>query len=60
MADRGRPADVYADEFAHSGFFGPISYYRNLDANFDIVKDIGPDQLTMPAYFIGGTKTSST
>jgi pimeloyl-ACP methyl ester carboxylesterase len=46
---------VYADEFAHSGFFGPISYYRNLDANFDITKDYGPERLTMPAYFIGGT-----
>lgn len=45
----------YADEFAHSGFFGPISYYRNLDANFEVVKDLGPQRLTMPAYFIGGT-----
>ncbi len=34
---------VYADEFAHSGFFGPVSYYRNLDANFDLIKDFGPD-----------------
>ena len=34
---------TYAAEFAHSGFFGPVSYYRNLDANFDIVKDLGPD-----------------
>ena len=46
---------IYADEFAHSGFFGPVSYYRNLDANFDIVKDLGPERLTMPCYFIGGT-----
>ena len=46
---------AYADEFAHSGFFGPVSYYRNLDANFDVVKDLGPERLTMPAYFIGGT-----
>ncbi len=46
---------TYADEFANSGFFGPISYYRNLDANFDIVKEFGPERLTMPAYFIGGT-----
>ena len=47
---------IYADEFAHSGFFGPISYYRNLDANFDIVKDLGPERVTMPVYFIGGTQ----
>jgi len=46
---------TYADEFAHSGFFGPISYYRNLDANFEIVKDLGPERVAMPAYFIGGT-----
>jgi pimeloyl-ACP methyl ester carboxylesterase len=46
---------TYADEFAHSGFFGPISYYRNLDANFDRVKDLGPERVGMPVYFIGGT-----
>ena len=46
---------TYSDEFAHSGFFGPISYYRNLDANFEIIKDLGPDRVSMPAYFIGGT-----
>jgi pimeloyl-ACP methyl ester carboxylesterase len=45
---------TYADEFANSGFFGPVSYYRNLDANFDVVKDLGPERLAMPAYFIGG------
>jgi pimeloyl-ACP methyl ester carboxylesterase len=46
---------LFADEFAHSGFFGPVSYYRNLDANFEVVRDLGPERLTMPAYFIGGT-----
>jgi pimeloyl-ACP methyl ester carboxylesterase len=46
---------TYAAEFAHSGFFGPVSYYRNLDSNFDVVKDLGPERLTMPVYFIGGT-----
>ncbi len=44
----------YADEFAHSGFFGPVSYYRNLDANYAVVKDLGPERLTMPSYFITG------
>lgn len=45
---------VYADEFAHSGFFGPVSYYRNLDANYSVVKDLGPERLSMPSYFITG------
>lgn len=49
-------ADVrhFADQFRHSGFFGPISYYRNLDANFERLKDFGPDRVTMPSYFITG------
>ena len=47
--------DRYADLFGASGFFGPVSYYRNLDANYDIVKDLGPELVTMPTYFIGGT-----
>ncbi len=46
---------TYVAEFAHSGFFGPVSYYRNLDANFDIIKEFGPERVTMPVYFIGGT-----
>ncbi len=46
---------TYAGEFAHSGFFGPVSYYRNLDANFEVVNDLGPERVTMPTYFIGGT-----
>jgi pimeloyl-ACP methyl ester carboxylesterase len=51
-------ADVkhYGDQFAHSGFFGPISYYRNLDANYDRVKDLSPSRLTMPSFFIGGNR----
>jgi pimeloyl-ACP methyl ester carboxylesterase len=46
---------TYADEFTNSGFFGPVSYYRNLDANFDVVKDFGVERVSMPVYFIGGT-----
>jgi pimeloyl-ACP methyl ester carboxylesterase len=46
--------DVYAAEFAHSGFFGPVSWYRNLDANSAVVAGLGADRLTMPSYFITG------
>ena len=46
--------DVYAHEFATSGFFGPVSYYRNLDANFVRLGEVGPAQITMPSYFICG------
>jgi len=46
--------DVYAAEFANSGFFGPVSWYRNLDANAIAVNGLGADRLTMPTYFITG------
>lgn len=46
--------DVYTQEFTNSGYFGPVSYYRNLDANYEVVKDLGPERLTMPAAFITG------
>lgn len=46
--------DVYATEFAHSGFFGPVSWYRNLDANAMRVNGLGADRLSMPSYFITG------
>ena len=45
---------VYTAQFVASGFFGPLSYYRNLDANFDVLMDIGADRLAMPSAFIGG------
>ena len=46
--------DHYAAEFAHSGFFGPVSYYRNLDDNAVRLADLHGDRLTMPSYFITG------
>lgn len=47
--------DAYVEAFSTSGFFGPISWYRNLDANHERTKDIPPSTLTMPTFFIGGT-----
>jgi pimeloyl-ACP methyl ester carboxylesterase len=46
--------DVYAAEFAHSGFFGPVSWYRNLDANQGRAVGLGADRLQMPSFFITG------
>ena len=46
--------DVYANEFQHSGFFGPVSWYRNLDDNFVHMQGFPPDRVTMPCYFIWG------
>jgi pimeloyl-ACP methyl ester carboxylesterase len=48
--------DRYVASFERSGFFGPISYYRNLDANFETTKDFSADRVTMPSFFITGSK----
>jgi pimeloyl-ACP methyl ester carboxylesterase len=48
--------DAYADAFTASGFFGPVSWYRNLDADHERVKAVDLASLTMPVYFIGGDR----
>lgn len=48
--------DVYVDQFRRSGFFGPVSWYRNMDANHERTSSIPTSVMTMPTFFIGGTK----
>lgn len=48
--------DYYGANFATSGFFGPVSFYRNLDANWALTKDIPASAISMPTSFIAGTK----
>lgn len=45
---------VYVKQFKTSGFFGPLSWYRNLDADYELVKDLPVP--AVPSAFIGGTK----
>lgn len=46
--------DVYVDQFTTSGFFGPVSWYRNLDADQSLTKDLPAP--AMPCAFIGGRR----
>jgi pimeloyl-ACP methyl ester carboxylesterase len=48
--------DYYTQHFTESGFFGPISYYRNMDANFDVLSTVPIERLSMPSFFIGGER----
>jgi pimeloyl-ACP methyl ester carboxylesterase len=48
--------NVYVSQFEQSGFFGPISFYRNLDANYELLKNLTGERLTMPCFFIGGER----
>lgn len=44
----------YIGQFATSGFFGPISWYRNLDADWELTRDLAAP--SMPCAFIGGSR----
>ena len=47
--------EVYATQFAAGGFFGPLSYYRNLDANWRRSRSIPSATLSMPTGFLTGS-----
>ena len=46
--------DVYAAAFEKGGFFGPCSYYRNMDANWERSHDIPASVYAMPTGFLTG------
>ena len=46
--------DHYVEQFTASGFFGPISWYRNLDTNWEMTRDLPAPP--MPCAFIGGSR----
>ena len=48
--------DVYAKGLSRSGLFGPLSFYRNLDANWRRSKDLPASLYTMPTGFLTGSR----
>jgi pimeloyl-ACP methyl ester carboxylesterase len=47
--------DQYVSSFLTSGFFGPLSFYRNMDANWRRSRDVALATLTMPVGFLTGS-----
>ena len=47
--------DYFVQEFTRSGFFGPISWYRNLDYNWETTPQLAGAKPSMPVLFIAGT-----
>ena len=45
---------VYVDAFERSGLHGPLSYYRNLPEDQQLLAPYAGRKLEVPAYFIGG------
>lgn len=52
--------DYYVAEFEASGFFGPISRYRNHERDFDWLQQFRERRIEQPALFIGGDKDPAT
>lgn len=52
--------DVYAREFEYSGFFGPLSRYRNVDRDWEDLAFAANCPITIPALFVGGSKDGPT
>ncbi|MGZ6039082.1 MAG: alpha/beta fold hydrolase, partial [Phenylobacterium sp.] len=48
--------DYYVGEFTASGFFGPISRYRNHERDFAWLQQFNGRKLEMPTLLIGGDK----
>jgi len=48
--------DYYVAEFTASGFFGPISRYRNHERDFDYLRGFADRKIEQPALFVSGTR----
>lgn len=46
--------DIYVDAFERGGFSGPLSYYRNIQNNWQDLADMAGKPLVVPAAFLGG------
>ncbi|WP_233358820.1 alpha/beta fold hydrolase [Thermomonospora amylolytica] len=47
---------VYAAEYAHSGFRGPVNWYRNLDRNWELTAAWHRAPITPPALYVAGER----
>ncbi len=52
--------DYYVAEFEASGFFGPLSRYRNHERDWAWLQPYRERRIEQPALFIGGTKDPAT
>ena len=48
--------DFYAQEFARTGFRGPLNYYRNLDRNWELQAAMAGAPVTTPALYVAGDR----
>jgi len=66
LSGRGAPAlppwlteadlDVYAAEFARSGFRGGLNWYRNIDRNWELMAPFAGARVEVPALYVAGDR----
>ena len=47
--------DLYTAAFERTGFFGPISWYRNVDRNREIAPELGEKELDLPVLQVSAS-----
>ena len=52
--------DYYVAQFEASGFFGPISRYRNHEQDWEWLQPFARRRIEQPALFIGGSRDPAT
>ena len=48
--------DVFAAEFARTGFRGGLNWYRNIDRNWELLAPFAGAKVTVPALYIAGDR----
>jgi pimeloyl-ACP methyl ester carboxylesterase len=51
-----RDVDFYVSEFGRAGFRGGLNWYRNIDANWELLAAYAGAQVTVPALYIAGER----
>ena len=48
--------DVYAGEFARTGFRAGLNWYRNIDRNWELLAPFAGAHVTVPALYVAGDR----
>ncbi len=52
--------DHFVKDFSNSGFFGPLSWYRNFDYNWELTAPFAGSKILPPSMFLGGSSDPVT
>ncbi len=47
--------EYFVGEFSRTGYFGPVSWYRNIDRNWELTPELAGQAPQQPVLFIAGT-----